>query len=55
MVAAGGTSNITKWFNHTPVDVITIRYSIRVRSKDFVFPWLAPLNTNFAAVPQWDY
>ncbi len=55
MVATGQTTNIIKWFNHTPVFVVPIRYSIRVRSKDFVFPWLAPLNTTFAAVPQWDY
>ena len=55
MVSAAQGSTITRWFNNAPVDVVPVRYSIRVRGKDFVFPWLAPLNRSFPAVPQWDY
>jgi hypothetical protein len=55
MVMEGRDSNITRWLNHTPFRVVPMRYSFRVIGKDFVFPWLAPLNTNFDAVPQWDY
>jgi len=55
MVAITEQSNTTRWFNNTGVDVIPIRYSIKLRGTDFVFPWLAPAYTEFAAVPQWDY
>ena len=55
MVGSGNTSNITRWLNHTPVAVVPLRYSIKVRGKDFVFPWLAPIQRDFAEVPQWDY
>lgn len=55
MVGSGNASNITRWFNNTPFLVTPVRYSIQLRGKDFVFPWLAPLNINFGEVPQWDY
>jgi hypothetical protein len=55
MVGSGATSNTTKWLNNTPVAVAPLRYSIKVGSKNFVFPWLAPIQKDFAAVPQWDY
>lgn len=55
MVGRQGTTNITKWWNHSPVGVLPIRYSIKLRGKDFVFPWLAPTVGTFKRVPQWDY
>ena len=55
MVGGGATSNTTKWLNNTPVAVAPLRYSIKVGSKNFVFPWLAPIQRDFASVPQWDY
>lgn len=55
MVGSGATSNTTKWLNNTPVAVAPLRYSIKVGNKNFVFPWLAPIQKDFAAVPQWDY
>jgi hypothetical protein len=55
MVSDAQGSNLTRWFNHTPVDVVPLRYSIKLRGKDFVFPWLAPVNRTLKTVPQWDY
>ncbi len=55
MVSDAQGSNLTRWFNHTPVDVVLLRYSIKLHGKDFVFPWLAPVNRTLKTVPQWDY
>lgn len=43
-----GCSTCSFWVDERPVDVVSLRYSIRVNGKDFVFPWLAPIWENFA-------
>jgi hypothetical protein len=55
MVGTGNMSNITRWWDHAPVFVVPLRYSIKIRGKDFVFPWLGPIQRDFEVVPQWNY
>jgi hypothetical protein len=50
-----GCSTCSFYVDERPVDVVSLRFSIRVNGKDFVFPWLAPIWENFASVPQWDH
>lgn len=55
MIGTGADSNITKWWHHSFFFVVPLRYAIRINGKDFVFPWLAPVQQSFVAVPKWDY
>lgn len=44
--------NLLRSWNGQGYFTIPVRYSIRIRGKDFVFPWRAPLQGEFAVVPQ---
>lgn len=48
----GSVCNLLREWNGKSYFTIPVRYSIRIRGKDFVFPWRVPLQGEFAVVPQ---